>query len=172
MLFFPLLMLLRKVRFQQEHTMQSYLRDVSLSWCHTFGSSADTPEKDFGAWGPVESGPAQEWGVQGKGNSCISSTSQRGTWLCTLWDPKLLWKHSTCSPKILFKCKILRFECANYFPVIIFHDYTPSIFNLQFSVVSVSKLYGLIPLSLKLTDIILWEQIHQHVGFQRYFIII
>lgn len=67
-------------------------------------------------WGPAQ---PMAWGVQSKGNSCISNTSQQRSWLgfepvrtpssCKNIPPN-------CGPKIWFKCKILRFECANFLP--------------------------------------------------------
>lgn len=53
-----------------------YLRNVSLSWCHTFGSSADTLKRLLEAlWGLVQPLPG---GVQSKGNSCAQAHHNRG----------------------------------------------------------------------------------------------
>lgn len=41
-------------------------------------------------------------------------TNGASTWLCTIWDSKLVWRHSTCGSRFLCKCKILIFACANW----------------------------------------------------------
>lgn len=66
-------------------------------------------------WGPIQ---PTAWGVQGKGNSCISNTSQQVIDFVPFGTPSSYENiPPNRGPKILFKCKILRFECANFFPM-------------------------------------------------------
>lgn len=122
---------------------------MSLSCSHTFGSSVDTPEKPFEAWGSHGLLLVQPtaWGMQGsnpdekmKSNPCISSKSQMRPQFGFVWDSRLLGRHSSCGPKFLCKWKMLRFACANQFSVWKRHNYTSNICNLRSSVASVSNL--------------------------------
>lgn len=106
-------------------------------------------EKAFEAWGSPGLLQVQPtaWGIQGSSypderQPLPLKHIRNGApaWLCTIWDSKLSRRHSSCGPKFLCKCKMLRFACANWFSMWKRHNYTSNICNLWSSVASVSNL--------------------------------